>query len=37
MNKKQIIYDAIDIFIWGVLFTCVFISGYLVWCHGWRL
>ena len=37
MNKKKIISDAIEIFIWIVLFACVFVGGYLVWHHGWRL
>lgn len=35
MNKKMIIFDVIEIFIWIFLFTCVIGSGYLIWHYGW--
>lgn len=37
MNKKQIISDGIEIFIWIFLFACFLGSGYLVWHHGWKM
>ena len=34
MNKKMIISDVIEIFIWIFLFFCVIGGGYLIWHYG---
>ena len=36
MNKKRLISDIVEIFIWVFLFACVIGGSYFIWHYGWK-